>query len=337
MTAQPPPRLAFYGLGQYGLEAVRIAAERGWPIVAAYNRAGAKVGRDIGELAGLPEALGVIVQDCDTADYGPLSADVAIVAVDDRMAKNLPAYRRLLSAGVNVICHGADSYLPYYTDPVSSQEVDRLAQENGVTFTGTGIWDSSRIWSGLFLTGMATRIDSLIHRTLTDLETFSPHFISFFGAGMTVEQYAQAQKGFNGGAYRLPAIMVLTRMGLTVTETDQRAEPIVADETVHSRALGRTLEAGTVVGTRITSVTQTNEGITATSQIDLRLLPKGEREHMIWQLEGRPRASVRIDREDTIRMSSACLINRVRDVMNAPPGIRTILELGPLMPRDFLK
>jgi 2,4-diaminopentanoate dehydrogenase len=53
------PRIAIYGTGQYGLEAARIALKKGWPIVAAFNRAGPKVGQDLGRLAGLDRDLGV--------------------------------------------------------------------------------------------------------------------------------------------------------------------------------------------------------------------------------------------------------------------------------------
>ena len=63
------PRVMIYGVGYYGMEAVRILVKKGWPIVAAVNRAGPKIGEDLGRLAGLNEDLGVVVQDCETADY----------------------------------------------------------------------------------------------------------------------------------------------------------------------------------------------------------------------------------------------------------------------------
>lgn len=58
--AQKKLKLAFYGIGQYGLQAVRIAAGKGWPIVAAYNRAGDKVGKDLGRVSSLDRDLGVL-------------------------------------------------------------------------------------------------------------------------------------------------------------------------------------------------------------------------------------------------------------------------------------
>ena len=45
--------LGFPGYFLIVWDIVRFAADKGWPIVAAFNRAGAKVGRDIGRLAGL--------------------------------------------------------------------------------------------------------------------------------------------------------------------------------------------------------------------------------------------------------------------------------------------
>jgi hypothetical protein len=51
------PRVMIYGVGYYGMEAVRILVKNGWPIVAAVNRAGPKIGEDLGRLAGLNEDL----------------------------------------------------------------------------------------------------------------------------------------------------------------------------------------------------------------------------------------------------------------------------------------
>jgi 4-hydroxy-tetrahydrodipicolinate reductase len=47
------PRIVIYGAGFYGLEAARIALRKGWPVVGAVNRAGPKIGQDLGRLAGL--------------------------------------------------------------------------------------------------------------------------------------------------------------------------------------------------------------------------------------------------------------------------------------------
>ncbi len=158
------PQVAIYGAGQYALESVRIMHRKGWDIVAAYNRAGEKVGRDIGELAGI-EPLGVLVEDCEDADYGSSGANIAIHSVADRLDYNWPGHQRLLGAGINVICHGGESNFPWGSRPELAGRLDELAKAHGVTFTGTGIWDYSRIWSGLLAAGSASELTGSIERS----------------------------------------------------------------------------------------------------------------------------------------------------------------------------
>ena len=95
MTAiQSKPRIVIYGMGQFSHYITRFAVHKGWPIVAAFNRAGPKVGQDVGQLTGLGYDLGVVVQDCDTASYDNLEADIALVLMTDDMSNNFPASRR---------------------------------------------------------------------------------------------------------------------------------------------------------------------------------------------------------------------------------------------------
>ncbi|MFM0528054.1 hypothetical protein PQR11_24105 [Paraburkholderia strydomiana] len=105
------PNIMIYGVGYYGAEAVRILVKKGWPI-AAVNQAGPKIGKDLGQIAGLKEDLGVIVQVCETVDYATLGADIALVVQTERLSLNFVAYRRLFGAGIIVICHGSEPTRP---------------------------------------------------------------------------------------------------------------------------------------------------------------------------------------------------------------------------------
>jgi 4-hydroxy-tetrahydrodipicolinate reductase len=53
---------------------------------------------------------------------------------------------------------------------------------------------------------------------------------------------------------------------------------------------------------------------------------------MTWAVDGRPASKIRIDRADGVHTSAACMVNRIPDVIAAPPGIRLISQLGPLRP-----
>ena len=326
------PQVAIYGAGQYALESVRIMHRKGWDIVAAYNRAGEKVGRDIGELAGI-EPLGVLVEDCEEANYGSSGANIAIHSVADRLDYNWPGHRRLLGAGITVICHGGESNFPWGSRPELAGRLDELAKAHGVTFTGTGIWDYSRIWSGLLAAGSASELTGLVHRTLTNGEAAGLELLKVCGGTLTLEEFSELNEGLLAGIYKTVPHQVLWALGFEVTDVSEEREPILDSEPVFSNALGANIEPGICLGTRITTRVRTREGVNATSINELRVLKPGEKEHMVWEVQGRPETVIRVDRTDSMHSSAACMVNRVPDVLNAEPGIQVISQLGPIRPQ----
>jgi 4-hydroxy-tetrahydrodipicolinate reductase len=327
------PGIVIYGAGQYGSIAARIAMEKGWPIVAALNRPGEKIGKDLGRLAGLDRDAGVLVQDCETVDYDSMEADVAIVATTDRLATNFPAYERLIRAGMNVICHAAEASFPRGANPQVAEKIDMLAKERGVTFTGTGLWDMSRIWSGILVAGPCTHIDSMFLESTTNIGAAGKHVLDVVGVGLTPDEYRKRfvdDRGPIGGLYKLIPQHVLTALGFTVTSAVETREPVLFDEPVHCRYLDRDIQPGLSVGTRVIARVETREGVRAQTHIELRLIREGEQEHVVWRVEGKPRSLIRVDRRGSVYSSASTMINRVRDVMNAAPGIRLVSELGPL-------
>lgn len=327
------PRIAFYGVGQYGLEAARIAIAKGWTIVAAYNRAGGKIGQDLGRLCGLDRDIGVIVEDCETADFAASGANIAINAVVDRLAVNLPGYRRMMNAGMNIICHGAESYFPRGVDPEIADEIEALAQANRVTFTGTGIWDYSRIWAGIIAAGPSTRIDSMFHRSVTDAESATLELARLCGVGMTQEEFSEKSAGNIGGLYRLISHHVVHALGYDVITVTERCEPVLSDAPAYSRLLDQQLAPGVVLGTRIVCEVTTRQGMTTKTHFELRILPEQETEHMEWILTGKPSTKIRVDRTDPVHSSAACMVHRIPDVLAADPGIRPVSQLGALFPK----
>lgn len=329
-----PPRLVIYGTGQYGGYVTRFAVQKGWPVVAAFNRAGPKVGQDLGRLAGLGRDLDIVVQDCDTADFDALEADIGIVTMTNFLGQNLPAYRRLMNAGINVLCHGAQSYYPQGNDAVLAAEIDSLAKKNGVTFTGSGIWDMSRIWAGILLAGPCTEINALYHSSITDAagQASSPAQLAQIGTGLTVEQFRE--KGFErnpiAASYKTVPEQVLVALGYTISATRAFVEPVVFDAPLESTFMGQTIPAGIVVGWRSIGEIETREGVTGRVEMELRLFKPGEVEHMLWSVDGLPHTRLRTERSDSAHATASCLFNRIPDVIAAPPGIITVSQLGPL-------
>ena len=69
-----PKGIVLFGMGTVGQAIARLLAERQWRVVAAVNRQGQKVGRDLGELAGAPALAGISVADSDGCDFAAFEA-----------------------------------------------------------------------------------------------------------------------------------------------------------------------------------------------------------------------------------------------------------------------
>jgi 4-hydroxy-tetrahydrodipicolinate reductase len=329
------PRIVIYGVGQYGKRVAGIAAAKGFPIAAAVNRAGDKVGRDLGRVAGLDTDLGVIIQDCDTADYAAMDADIGIVTMTDYLDVNYPAYERLMNAGMNVACIATQASLPQAVNAELAGRIEELAMRNGVTFTGTSVWDMTRVWAGILVAAPCTEIRGMRMTSVTNVGYAGLHALKYVGVGQTQEEFAahmEAGLGPLGGFYSLPAQQVLQHLGYHVTDVNEYNEPVLFDEPIECPPLERVLEPGVCVGSRIVSKVSTEEGIVADTHVELRLTRPGEREHTAWAVEGRPPCTISIDRRDSVHHTAAALFNRIPDVIAAPSGIQPVSHLGVMKP-----
>ncbi|WP_414900203.1 hypothetical protein ACMT1E_10830 [Sphingomonas flavalba] len=331
------PRIILYGVGRYGCEFARLAEARGWPIVAAVNRAGDKVGQPLAMLAGTRDTS-VIVQDCSLADLAGAQADVGVVFTTDLLRDNLPAYRRLFEAGVDVLCHGVQSYYPWRYDPENSAILHGLALAAGRSFTGSGIWDMSRIWAGILLAGPCVAITSLRHRSVTQVNYPSPRLVADYGLDLTPEDYAgrfgiaseHADTYRLIGKYQSITEHVLSALGYHVTGGAERREPLTADIPVYCKALARDIAPGRVIGWSYRSTVETVEGVSAHASMEMRLLDDDVPETMAWEIDGRPGNRLVVERRDSITASAASILNRIPDVIAASPGIHLLSQLGPM-------
>lgn len=333
------PKLVIYGVGFTGLQLVRLAHRKGWEIAAALNRNGDKIGQDIGRLAGLDVDLGVIVQDCEEVDYDSIQADIVLNASRPTLRENMVCYERFLSRGINVLCHAGEAYNPYFSDPELAKKIDNLARENRVTFSGSGIWDMTRIWSGMIAAGPCVEISSVNHHTTTEVMRAGKHWAPAVGMGLTAGEY---EKNLGHGsspiaeALTVPAVTVLQHYGYSITNIERRREPIIWDKHIYCPFLEKEFPAGVSIGTCFIVDVETEEGVTSTTRASYRVFEEGEDEEMCWKVGGLPGMEIRVKREDSDIASASSLLNRIPDVLAAEPGIRTLMEFGPGKPSTLI-
>lgn len=325
------PRIVIYGVGTNGSIVAKIALKKGFPIVGAVNRPGSKVGQDLGRVIGLDRDLGIVVENCETADYAAMKADIAVETTSDRLVDTFAGYERMLSAGINVISLACEATYAEAANPEIAAQIDALAKANNVTFTGSSLWEMSRVWAGIIATAPCTDIDGLHHKSVTDVGAGGAHMTDYCNVGTSQEEFVrrmEAGRCISGKFYALNVMHVLRAIGYHVTTVEERSEPVLFDTPVECRSLGRTIPPGECAGTRIVSTIHTEEGMTATLHTELRLLRDGDKEYTQWVVDGQPSCTITVDRRDSVYASPASLFNRIPDVIAAEPGIKLFTELG---------
>jgi 4-hydroxy-tetrahydrodipicolinate reductase len=216
-----------------------------------------------------------------------------------------------------------------------------MAREKGVTFTGSGIWDMSRIWSGILTAGPCTEITSIDITSLSNAEaqTHSLEQMKQFAISEPIERFYEKgiDKSVIAHAFKSVPEMVLIALGYDVIETTSVVEPVVFDERVPSRhAPEGYFEPGLCMGIRMRSQTATRQGVTGSALVDSRIIKPGETEAMYWSVEGKPRTRVHVERLDSAHATAGNLFNRIPDVIAAKPGIVPVFAMGPLRPTALL-
>lgn len=333
MTPGFNPKVAILGIGFVGKTLARLVHSKGWQIVGAYNRPGDKIGLDLGQLADLGD-LGVVVEDAASADMGNCGADIVLIAAGNTIASNFDAYKTFLSGGINVLCHASEAYSPRWTNAELASKLNQLALENGVTFTGGGIWDMTRLWTGMMVAGPCVEIESFFHVSSTEIVRQGVQFLDYFAVGKTRQEFDQH---FVNGAspfnfFHIPGAFVLEKTGYTVTSHESWIEPIVADESIYCPEADLEISAGHILGARLRVDVNSKEGVKVESSIEYRVFRPGEIEEMRWRVNGKPGMEISVIREDSGLASAASLFNRIPDVIDAPPGIVELLEMSPPLP-----
>jgi 4-hydroxy-tetrahydrodipicolinate reductase len=326
-----------YGVGSMGSVATRMMLEKGVDIVGALARSPEKVGRDLGEVAGLGFETGVTVEDDPDRVLSSRQVDIAVIAVASYMSDMYEHLRRCAEHGVNAVTISEEALYPWNSSPMATAELDRLARRHGVTLTGTGHQDV--YWVNLVSMVLATahRIETVTGRASWNVDDFGPEVAKDQRVDTSVDDFdrwlAEADRPPSFGRNTLGALV--EDLGLSVMEQESTTRPEIAKQRVSSKSLGISVDTGRVIGFTDVDTVRSNEGITLTFEMTGRLYLEGEADINDWTVTGEPELRLLNPAVPTGVTTCTQLVNRIPDVINAPPGFITIEKLPPLRYRTF--
>jgi len=325
-------RAIIYGVGNVNQIATRLMVEKGVRVVGALNRPGPKVGKDLGELAGLSQPLGVTVSD-DAAAVLATPADIVLVAVCDDMQRGFPIYKECLEHKLNVVTVGAFMSYPWRQTPEPAGELDALAKAHGVSLVATGNQDFFIVNLGLLMSGVCHRVERIIHRSLSNIALHGTEVAELMGVGKSPEMIDGSRSGQPPSIYIPFWENVAHELGITVLDVKQTTEPVIADKTYCCDGFKRGIEAGKVIGLRQRLEIKTTEGLELVGDNTLCLCEAGVEEYKEWVIEGAPGLKVRATRLDSAFTTATQAVARIPDAINAEPGYVTLKHLPKLIYR----
>jgi 4-hydroxy-tetrahydrodipicolinate reductase len=337
-ASRRPVRAVVYGVGAMGSIMTRLLAEKGAELVGAVGRSPRKVGRDLGEVAGLGFTVGIAVSDDPAEVLAGAGADVAVVAVASYLEPMYDHFRVCLENGVNVITIEEESFYPWSTAPELARRIDELAKRNGATIMGSGAQDAYWMTLPSVLMGAAHRVDSVHGRTRWNVDDYGPEVAEHVHAGWAPDEFEAhvAVHGWPSFVVRNTVDALVADAGLTAMEVRTAVEPVLATEPIRSRALGRTIARGHLLGVTDTATIATEEGPWFEFQQTGCVYTPGESDVNEWVVRGEPaELRLRNDRVPTRLATCTQVINRIPDVINAAPGFVTVTDLPRLRYRHF--
>ena len=321
-------RVIQYGLGPIGIETARLVLKKsGMAIVGAVDISKDIAGKDLGEVLGLKEKLGIAVTDDAKGLFARTQADVALHTTGSRFKKIYPDLEAMIGAGLNIISSSEELLFPLKENSEWSERVDRLAKQHGVTVLGTGV-NPGFVMDALplFLTGVCQDVKRIHVERHVDAGTRRLPLQKKVGAGMAEkafrEQIAKKAMGHVGLLESLH--LVAGNLGMTLDDVHEAVEPVITGKAVRTKFFS--LQPGDVAG-----IKHTAEGIKDGEKVitlDLRMYVGCEQPHDAVHIVGTPEIRLRIEGGVAgDQATAAVLVNSIPPVIDARPGLATVKDL----------
>src|SRR5438477_7103970 len=179
-------RVLHFGLGPIGIAIVKqVAARPGFKIVGAIDIDPAKVGRDLGDVVGLPKRIGAKVSADAAKALKAARPDVVILCTSSSIKKVLPQIEGILKAKIPIVSTTEELSYPGYTHIRQARQIHALAKKAKVAVLGTGVNPGFAMDAlPIALTAVCERVDRIVVHRVQDARVRRPAVQQKVGAGL---------------------------------------------------------------------------------------------------------------------------------------------------------
>ena len=321
-------RVVHFGLGPIGAAVAKeIAARPGFKIVGGIDIDAAKVGRDLGDVVGLPNRIGMKIWEDASAALKKLKPHVVVLCTSSSMKQVMPQIEAVLKAKVPIVATTEELAYPGYTHVRQARQIDTWAKKAKVAVLSTGV-NPGFVMDALpiALTAACQRVDRVTVHRIQDARNRRLPFQQKIGAGLTTEQF---QKRKDEGSIKHVGFtesiaMIADSLGWTLDRISDLVEPKIAQVTVSSEFLA--VDPGYVCG-----IIQEGIGYRKKQpaiRLHMEAYLGAPAAYDLIDIDGLPRMSVKI--EGGIHgdvATTAIVINSIPKVIDAAPGLHTMRDM----------
>ena len=324
----PNIRVAHFGLGPIGAAVVKQVATRpGFKAVAAIDIDPAKVGRDLGDVVGLPRRLGVKVSADAARILKSSKPNVVVMCTGSSVAAVLPQIETILKSKTAIVTTTEELAYPGYTHIRQARQIHAWARKAKVAVLGTGVNPGFAMDAlPIALTAVCERVDRVVVNRIQDARIRRLPFQQKIGAGLTTEQF---MRKVDDGSVRHVGLtesiaMIADALGWTLDRISDDIQPKLAAVTVASEFLA--VDPGYVCGI-IQDGAGYRKGDTVI-RLHMEAYLGAPETYDAVEIDGSPRLSMKLAGGIHGDVATASIVvNSIPHVLRASPGLHTMRDL----------
>lgn len=328
-------KVAIWGFGAMGSGIAKVLLnKRGVDITGVCDIHPERVGKSIFNVLGMDRGEKkdvVIMLNIEDVVNGK-NCDICVIATDSFTKKAFPKIKYIVQQGVNVVSTAEEMSYPKAQEPELAREMDELAKKHGVSILGTGINPGLMMdLLAICLSGCMTDVESVTCKRVNSLSPFGPAVMEEQGVGLSVDSF---MKGVDDGSlaghvgFAESVGMIAEALGWNVERFEQQMKPIVTS--VDRKSPYGFAAAGDVAGVNMTGQGYVEGKVRIDMYHPQQIEPEMEGTHTgdYITLKGTPEVNMAIKPEvDGGIGTIAMCVNMIPHVINARPGLKTMLDL----------